>query len=111
MADKNKKGRQGVVYSTNPDAIQPEEKEAAQTLPPARQKLRVSLDKKQRGGKVVTLVAGFSGTTEDLEALGKKLKTKCGAGGSAKDGEILVQGDYADKVRGWLMEWGYTGVK
>ena len=98
----------GIVYSTNPDFKQEShEPEEVATLPPAQQQLRVKLDTKQRGGKVVTLVDGFVGKDEDLEKLGKELKTKCGTGGSAKDGQILVQGDYREKVVKWLQDWGY----
>jgi translation initiation factor 1 len=102
----------GLAYSTNKDYFNdfPQE-EAAETLPANQQKLRVKLDTKQRAGKVVTLVEGFNGTSADLEELGKKLKTKCGAGGSAKEGLILVQGDYKDKVITWLREWGYSQTK
>jgi len=98
----------GIIYSTDPD-FKPEinEPEEVDTLPPAQQQLRVKLDTKQRAGKVVTLVDGFIGKTEDLEKLGKDLKTKCGTGGSAKDGQILIQGDYKDKVVKWLQDWGY----
>jgi translation initiation factor 1 len=110
---KNKNSSGGMVYSTNPDfanqfSDEPQDKE---TIPKDKQKLRVVLDKKQRAGKVVTLVTGFAGKDEDLQALGKELKTKCGAGGSVKDGEILIQGDYREKVVAWLKGWGYVGVK
>jgi translation initiation factor 1 len=71
----------------------------------------VKLDTKQRAGKVVTLVDGFVGSADDLEALGKQLKTKCGTGGSAKDGLILIQGDYKEKVVTWLRDWGYSQTK
>lgn len=110
---KQKNNPGGMVYSTNPDYInqQEEPQEAGVSLPKDKQKLRVSLDKKQRAGKVVTLITGFVGPDEDLQALGKELKTKCGAGGSVKDGEILIQGDYREKVTGWLKGWGYVGVK
>lgn len=103
----------GLVYSTNSDYFnsQQEEEAARETAPKDKQKLRVKLDTKQRAGKVVTLIDGFTGTTEDLEALGKQLKTKCGAGGSAKDGAIMIQGDYKDKVIAWLKDWGYTATK
>ncbi|MBS1772420.1 MAG: translation initiation factor [Bacteroidetes bacterium] len=112
MSKKNKPRPDGLAYSTNPDYFNDYQDEPAEeTLAPAAQKLRVKLDSKQRAGKVVTLVEGFIGTTPDLEALGKQLKTKCGAGGSAKDGLILVQGDYKEKVIGWLKDWGYILTK
>lgn len=112
MSNKSKPRPDGLVYSTNNDYYNnyPEEP-ASETLPKEKQKLRVKLDSKQRAGKVVTLVEGFIGTIEDLEALGKQLKTKCGAGGSAKDGLILIQGDYKEKVINWLKDWGYILVK
>lgn len=112
MSKKHKGRPDGLVYSTNNDFYNdyPEEA-AAETAPKDKQKLRVKLDTKQRAGKVVTLVEGFSGTEEDLEALGKQLKTKCGTGGSAKDGLILVQGDYKEKIIAWLRDWGYTQTK
>jgi translation initiation factor 1 len=102
----------GLAYSTNKEYFNDfPEAEATETLAKEKQKLRVKLDTKQRAGKVVTLVDGFVGTADDLETLGKQLKTRCGAGGSAKDGLILVQGDYREKVVTWLKEWGYTGTK
>jgi translation initiation factor 1 len=112
MSKKHKGRPDGLVYSTNNDFYNdyPEEA-AAETAPKDKQKLRVKLDTKQRAGKVVTLVEGFSGTEADLEALGKQLKTKCGAGGSAKDGLILMQGDYKEKIIAWLKDWGYTQTK
>ena len=107
-----KQNRTGVVYSTNPDfSYETNEPAAATTLPPQQQQLRVQLDKKQRGGKQVTLVTGFVGTEADLQALGKLLKTKCGVGGSAKDGEVVVQGDFRDKVLEVLLKEGYKAKK
>lgn len=112
MADNDWKQRLGVVFSTNPDfQYQNEEQEAVQTLPPARQKLRVWIDRRARSGKQVTLVSGFVGTQEDLEALGRTLKTRCGVGGSAKDGEILIQGDHRDRVVALLTEMGYSAKR
>ena len=105
---KNDQRRQGVVYSTDPNfSFQHNDPAEAATLPPQQQQLRVQLDKKQRGGKQVTLVTGFVGRDEDLQALGKLLKTKCGVGGSAKDGEIVVQGDFRAKVLETLLKAGY----
>ena len=105
----SKKNRIGVVYSTNPDfAYEYEDDEQQQeTLPPQQQKLHVTLDRKQRGGKQVTLVTGFVGTDDDLAALGKMLKVKCGVGGNTKDGEILIQGDFCEKVKALLVAEGY----
>lgn len=112
MADNDWKKRLGVVYSTDPDFRYEEatEKEP-DTLPPAAQRLTVSIDRRNRGGKQVTLVSGFIGTEEDLAALGRKLKIKCGVGGSAKDGEITIQGDFRDRVTGLLAEMGYKAKR
>lgn len=110
MAKKNKKnkGGGGLVYSTNPDFTPYDEEEnEIETPPPSEQKLYVSLDKKQRGGKKVTLVEGFEGSEEDLSDLGRTLKKHCGVGGNTKDGEILVQGDLRDKVVEYLQKKGY----
>ena len=106
------KKRLGVVYSTNPDFQYKEESAAEQeTLPPARQNLRVGIDRRNRGGKQVTLVTGFVGSDEDLKALGRELKLKCGVGGSAKDGEITIQGDFRDKVVALLVGMGYKAKR
>ncbi len=102
----NKKNTR-MVYSTNPDYQFEEEKETVATLPPAQQKLYLSLDKKQRKGKKVTLLTGFVGNDNDLKTLGKYLKTACGSGGSVKDGEILIQGDFREKVKAMLEKEGY----
>ncbi len=106
------KDRLNVVYSTNPDfKYEEEEEDAAETLAPSQQNLRVQLDRKNRGGKVVTLITGFVGTDDDLKELGKLLKTKCGVGGAAKDGEIIVQGDFKQRVLELLRKEGYTRTK
>lgn len=101
----------GIVYSTDPDFRQEEDSQTEETLPPKQQKLKIRLDTRQRAGKAVTLVAGFIGKKEDLEDLEKKLKTHCGTGGSAKDGEIIIQGDQRDKITQWLINNGYTSTK
>ncbi|WP_287620445.1 translation initiation factor [Parabacteroides sp.] len=103
------KDRLGVMYSTNPDfKYDTGDTEEEQTLPKEKQALRISLDKRNRGGKMVTLITGFRGTSEDLTALGKLLKVKCGVGGSAKDGEIIIQGDLRAKVLDILRKEGYS---
>ena len=114
MAKKNRrdKGRSGVVYSTNNDYDYDYDDDfVEETLAPAEQNLKVMLDKKSRGGKQVTLVDGFVGTEDDLKDLGKLLKSKCGVGGSAKNGEILVQGDFRDKVLQILQKEGYRAKR
>lgn len=112
MAQKKINSLGGLVYSTDPN-FKPDtgSVEEEQTLPAAQQKLRIRLDKKQRAGKAVTLIEGFTGNSADLEDLGKKLKSFCGTGGSVKDGEILVQGDNRDKVLQWLQKNGYANAK
>lgn len=108
---KNKKNRLGIVYSTSDDFdYSYDEQVDEETLAPAQQDLRVMLDRKQRKGKTVTLVTGFIGADDDLKDLGKKLKSKCGVGGTAKDGEIMIQGDFKEKIFQLLKEDGY-GVK
>lgn len=111
MNKKNKADARGFVYSTDPNfSFQPEQ-ENSETLAPAQQKLRVRLDTKHRAGKAVTLIEGFVGKEEDLEDLGKKIKSFCGTGGSAKDGEIIVQGDQREKVMQWLLKNNYKQSK
>lgn len=99
----------GLVYSTDPDFKLPDEsEEVREIILPAQQKLRIRLDTKHRAGKAVTLIEGFTGKETDREALGKKLKSYCGTGGSVKDGEIIIQGDNRDKVLQWLIKNGFT---
>lgn len=106
------KARLNVVYSTNPDfQYTLDQKPECQTLPPKDQQLRVWLDRKQRAGKVVTLVRGFVGTDDDLKALASLLKSRCGVGGSAKNGEIIIQGDFRDRVTEILKQQGYNAKK
>jgi translation initiation factor 1 len=111
MSKKNKPDTRGFVYSTDPNFSFEEEQSGNETLPPAQQKLKIRLDTKHRAGKAVTLVEGYIGKEEDLEELGKKLKSFCGTGGSAKDGEIIVQGDQREKVMQWLLKNGYKLAK
>ncbi len=111
MSKKKLSSLGGLVYSTDPNfKPEAEETEPQETLEPKLQKLKVSLDRKRRAGKTVTLLEGFVGTEADLETLGKKLKNFCGTGGSVKDGEIIIQGDNRDKIVQWLKKEGY-GVR
>ena len=110
--DNDWKSRLQVVYSTNPDYnyVTDDEPEA-ETLPKQQQKLRVQMEKNHRGGKTVTIIRGFIGTDDDLKALAKLLKTRCGVGGSAKDGEIIIQGDFKQRIIDLLKQEGYTQTK
>ncbi len=108
MSKKNKKQKTGIVYSTNQNFdYEYDEASEPETLKPSKQSLKIKLDKKQRKGKIVTLVLGFTGKTEDLKNLAKILKTKCGVGGSVKDGEIIIQGDFREKVTQILKTEGF----
>ncbi|MGA0559072.1 translation initiation factor [Larkinella sp. VNQ87] len=107
----SKKNRTGIIYSTNPDFhYEADHEPEAETLSPAQQNLKIWLDRKG-GGKIVTAIRDFVGTETDLTDLAKQLKTVCGSGGSAKDGEILIQGDHRDKILTWLTSKGYKGKK
>ena len=109
---KKEKSRVNVVYSTNPDfQFQHEAEEEPETLANNQQRLYVSIDRKQRAGKEVTLIEGFTGTEDDLKELGKLLKSKCGVGGTVKDNEILIQGNFKDKIYDLLVKEGYTQTK
>ena len=112
MADNDWKSRLGMVYSTDPEfEYRTDERPETETLPPARQQLRVWLDRRQRAGKVVTLVKGFVGRDADLQELARMLKSRCGVGGSAKAGEIIIQGDHRDRVAELLIRSGYRCKK
>lgn len=112
MKNNDWKERLNIVYSTNPDFnYQTEDEEEIETPEKKNQKLRVSIEKKGRGGKTVTLITGFTGREDDLKEIGRTLKTKCGVGGSAKDGEIIIQGDFKQRVIELLKAEGYTQTK
>lgn len=113
MADNDWKKRLGVVFSTNPDFTYTEEdnNEEVATLEPGKQNLRVLIDRKGRAGKQVTLVTGFVGSDDDLAELARTLKVKCGVGGSSKDGEIVIQGDFRDRIVGILVQMGYKAKR
>ena len=111
MSKKNKADKSGFVFSTDPSfAFEHDQEQVKETLAPAMQKLKISMETKHRAGKVVTLISGFSGLPEDLEKLSRELKNTCGTGGSVKDGEIIIQGDHREKIRQYLARKGY-GIK
>jgi translation initiation factor 1 len=111
MSKKNKSQSSPLVYSTDPNYLPPSDEENIETLDPANQPLRVILETKHRAGKTVTIVYGFVGKDEDMNALGKLLKNHCGTGGSVKDGEIIIQGDHRQKVFQFLKQKGYLKTK
>ena len=112
MSKKNRKRRSGIVFSTDQDyEYNYNNSEEAETLPPEDQDLRVMLDRKSRAGKQVTLITGFVGSDEDLKSLAKFLKSKCGVGGSSKNNEIMIQGDFRDKVLQLLQNDGYKAKR
>jgi translation initiation factor 1 len=113
MSKKNKNNRSGIVFSTNPDYeySYDDENDEIEEAPRNQQKLRVFLDRKKRGGKDVSLITGYAGPEDKLKELGKLLKTKCGVGGSVKEGEIIVQGNHRDKIVEILKKEGFTQTK
>ncbi len=111
MAKKHRRKKDGIVFSTNPDFSFQETEEEILTPAPEKQKLKVLIDRKQRKGKTVTLISGFVGNLDDLKDLEKKLKILCGAGGSLKDGEILIQGNFQEKIFNFLSESAYNVKK
>ena len=111
MNNKKSTNTGGIVYSTSQDFKVEEEEEEMIELKPGEQILKVRLDKKQRGGKIVTLIEGLRMSDESIEGISRQLKTHCGGGGSAKNGEILIQGDHRDKIVQWLLKKGYAKSK
>lgn len=111
MSKKNKSGAGGFVFSTDPNFSVESEEQTLSTLAPSEQKLKISLQTKHRAGKMVTIIAGFEGKPEDAEVLGKQLRNYCGAGGSVKDNEIIIQGDHREKALVFLQQKGYGRTK
>ncbi len=107
----SKNKRTNVVYSTNPDYSYDDDVNDVETLPESEQVLKILIDRKQRKGKSVTLVTGFIGDENDLKSLAKSLKSKCGVGGSVKDDEIIIQGEFKEKIFELLLKMGYTKTK
>ncbi len=109
---RNRKNREGIVFSTDPDySYQFSDEESQETILPEKQKLRIILDKKARAGKLATLITGFAGSEEDLKELGKTLRNKCGVGGTTKQNEILLQGDFRERAHQILLELGYSSSR
>jgi len=108
---KKRPGRNGIVYSTDPDFRPEEEPVPQESLENRQQRLKVRLDTKQRAGKAVTLVEGFAGSDEKLDELGRQLRTHCGTGGSVKEGLIIIQGDQREKITAWLLAKGFSSTK
>ncbi|HUB60933.1 MAG TPA: translation initiation factor [Puia sp.] len=108
---KRRPGRNGIVYSTDPDFRPEEEPVPQESLENRQQRLKVRLDTKQRAGKAVTLVEGFAGSDEKLDELGRQLRTHCGTGGSVKEGLIIIQGDQREKITAWLLAKGFSSTK
>lgn len=113
MAKKRGTGKGGLVYSTDPNFVPYQEEEESKEMPFGEQAIRITLDRKHRGGKTVTLISGFEMPDDPLSGLSKELKSFCGTGGSSKDHEILLQGDHRDKALKWLQKKGFkkTGMK
>lgn len=111
MSKKNKPDNNGFVYSTDPTFNFNKDEDDQQTLAPGQQKLRLQLETKHRGGKTATIINGFIGTENDLQSLAKNIKSFCGTGGTAKDGEIIIQGDQREKILQWLLKNGYQNSK
>jgi len=111
MAKKKLYNSGGIVYSTEPDFQPPDDEETENFLSPNQQLLTVLLDKKHRGGKVVSIIKGFAMKEDEIEVIAKKLKTFCGTGGSVKDNEIIIQGDHREKILQWLLKNGYSKAR
>ena len=111
MSRKNKTNEGGFVFSTDPNFRTEQEETSLVTVAPAEQRLKISLQTKHRAGKMVTVITGFEGKSEDAEALGKQLRNYCGTGGSAKEDEIIIQGDHREKALQYLLQKGYSRTK